>query len=104
MSDWVLTAGDYEVVVTQLNHITYGLLSALAWPLSLVTMDDTGSFAPSKKYQVAVREPSETGPVLWAEICRGQAAFDLADEMAEQVTRVGIDDFLYKKEHGWRID
>ena len=100
----MLSVGDHEVVVTQLNHIAYAFLSVLAWPLSWVTMDDTGSFAPSKKYQVAVREADDSGPVLWAEVCRGQVAFDLADEMAEQVARVGIDDFLYKKEHGWRID
>jgi hypothetical protein len=102
MPDKVIAAGDCEVVVSQLNHVTYLLASAIAWPLSLFLMDDSGGLAPTKKYRVAV--VNDGGRVLWSEVRRGPASFDVADEMAEQVVRVGIDDFLFKKEHGWRID
>jgi hypothetical protein len=100
--DKVIAAGDCEVVVTQTNHVTYLLASLVAWPLSLFLMDDSGGLAPSKKYRVAL--VNEEGRVLWSEVPRGPASFAVADKIAEQVVRVGIEDCLFKKEHGWRID
>jgi hypothetical protein len=99
----VIDAGDYRVVVVQTHLFRYTLTTLVAWPLSLVLMDDSGGLAPTKKYRIAV-QAVESGEHLWHEEGAGDQALSDAEEMAAQIVRIGIEDFLFKKEHGWRID
>ena len=100
--DRVIAAGDFRVVVEQTHVTRYRLALFFAWtgwPLSLLL---TGGFAPKKKYRIAVE--AGDGSRLWEEQGGGEQALSDAEEMADQIVRVGVEDFLFKKEHGRRID
>lgn len=104
MGDSTMDFGGHQIVIERIDsRIWY----VLAWPvatlISALTFDDTGSMAPSKRYLVSVRATSG-GRRLWEEETANLGAADLAAEWAEQIGRIGIDDWLFKKEHGWRID
>lgn len=103
VGDWTIDLGEHQIAIERIDsRIWY----VLAWPvatlMSALTFDDTGSMAPSKRYLVSVRTTS--GRRLWEEAAANLEAVDLAAEWAEQIGRIGIDDWLFKKEHGWRID
>lgn len=99
----VVKAGAYRVVVEQTHLVRYTLGTLAAWPLSFLLMDDTGGLAPTKRYRVGV-QTADGKEQIWREAVEGESAHAAAEEMAAQITRIGIEDFLFKKEHGWRID
>jgi len=85
------------------HQFRYGLLSLLAWVVAIFDFDASGD-APSPPYVVAVRE-KEGGVVLYSEgVYYGDEAVSVAQDFAKTIERVGCDDFVYKKSHGWRID
>jgi hypothetical protein len=103
-----LDLGDVEVEVVRLRgpfELQYVVLTVLTWAWNAIPggSADPGD-APRIPYRVFVRDKA-TGVELYFEApLYGQDAFDTAQEFAEQIKRIGIDDFVYKKEHGWRID
>lgn len=99
----MIDLGGVQIILERIGRPGYLAATIVAWPLSLLLWDNSGSLAPKKRYRVVVRSSSD-GAALWEERSAGTAASDLAAEWAEQIQRIGIDDFLFKKQHGWRID
>jgi len=98
--------GIHEVVVVRggLSHrLRYVVLSLTAWAVALLDFDASGD-APRYPYRVVVRDKNQ-GTVLYEEgVFHGAEAFDAAQEFSAAIQRLGVEDFVYKKSHGWRID
>ena len=59
---------------------------------------------PRRPYRLTVSQ-TETGEVLYsAGTFRGEEARETAEAYASEIRRVGIDDWIFKKTHGWRVD
>ena len=99
--------GDQEVVVVDASlayRVRYWLLSILAWAVAILDFDPSGD-VPRPPYRVIVRD-KDRRRVLYEEdvVYYGEDAFDTAQQFANEITKAGIDDFVYKKSRGWRID
>ncbi len=98
-----VAVGSVEVVLEpdprrHLKQTVYWLLI----PLLLYLWIDVTS--PTRHYNVLVRDADE-GRVLHREgLYTVDVAISVRDEMAVQIGRVGLSEFLFKKEHVWRID
>jgi len=96
----------YEVAAVSAGfsyRVRFVLLSVVAWTVAIIDFDASGD-APRRPYRVVLREKS-TGAVLYEEgVFHGEEALDALEGFATEIRKAGVKDFVYKKQHGWRID
>jgi hypothetical protein len=105
--DRTFDAGEVEVVVEAAGspyRTQYFLLSVAAWVWNLMAVGSAMPDAPNLPYSLVVRNKNRDGVLFRDLVYYGQEAFDSAKQWAEDIKRVGVDDFVYKMSHGWRID
>jgi hypothetical protein len=98
--------GEQEVAIVHAGlsyRLRYVLLSIVAWAVAIIDFDPSGD-APRRPRRVVIRDKSN-GDVLYEDgVFYGDDADAVAREFADDIRRVGIGDFVYKKSRGWRID
>ena len=98
--------GDQEVAIVHAgvsDRIRYVLLSVVAWIVAIIDFDPSGD-VPRRPYRVVVREKNKKTVLYEDGIFFGDEAEDVVRQFADDIRRVGIEDFVYKKSRGWRVD
>jgi hypothetical protein len=106
-SDDPIVIGHIEVVVNdagQPYRLWYLLRTIAAWVFAASAFGSASSDAPRRPYMVVVREREQSEPLYVEGPLYGDEASDTARQFAADIKRVGIDDFVFKRSQGWRID
>jgi hypothetical protein len=101
-ADRVFDVGDVEVVIER-AELRYWILYFFLGFLAGGSANPRNY--PRPPYKLLVRNKA-SGDALYQDgaVYRGQDAFDMAEDFAKDIKRIGIEEFVFKKSHGWRID
>jgi hypothetical protein len=60
--------------------------------------------AHGRRYKLVVRRQGTSDALYEEAVFYGSEASEMATQFADQIDKNGLDDFLFKKSHNWRID
>jgi hypothetical protein len=82
----------------------YFFLSIAAWVWNLMAVGSAMPDAPNLPYALIIRNKGRDEILYRDLVYYGQGAFDNAKQWADDIKRIGVDDFVFKMSHGWQVD